>query len=341
MEYLDFRKDIIENPRDMELKKIDKFLRLQGLTFDFRVDYTTVLYDAGKIIATGSFKKNILKCIAVSEEYKGLNLTNKIVSELINEQFRRGYSHLFVYTKPKNIEIFKSLGFYEVERVMDKVVLLENIKNGIEKYCEKLIKESPIIQGQSIAAIVANCNPFTLGHKYLIEKAAKENDFVHVFVLWEDESAFSNEDRYRLVKEGTSHLKNVLIHKAKDYIISNVTFPSYFLKQISHAVKVHALLDVNIFSNYIAKALDIKKRYVGEEPFCEVTKTYNNIMKEILPSKGIEVVEVPRLSFQGEVVSASKIRTLLKEGRLKEIEKLVPPSTYNFLISNVVRRKYI
>ncbi|MPQ43821.1 [citrate (pro-3S)-lyase] ligase [Clostridium tarantellae] len=341
MEYLNFTKNIIENSRDIELKKVDRFLKLQGLIFDFHVDYTTVLYDAGRIIATGSFKKNILKCIAVSEEYKGLNLTNKIVSELINEQFRRGYSHLFIYTKPKNTEVFKSLGFYEVERAMDKVVLFENIKNGIKKYCEKLIKESSKNKGKNIAAIVANCNPFTLGHKYLIENAAKENDLVHVFVLWEDESIFSNEDRYRLVEEGTSHLKNVLIHKAEDYIISNATFPSYFLKKSSDAVTLHALLDINIFSTYIAKALNIKRRYIGQEPFCEVTKEYNNIMKEVLPFNGIEVIEIPRLSINGEVVSATKVRTLLKQGSLKEIKKLVPPSTYSFLVSNFLKRKCV
>ena len=35
-----------------------------------------------------------------------------------------------------------------------------------------------------------NCNPFTLGHKYIVEKAARENDNVIIFVVEEDKSSF-------------------------------------------------------------------------------------------------------------------------------------------------------
>lgn len=334
MEYLDFEKVIIEDNDSVQLKKIKKFLEDQELKLDSNLDYTIVFYDdEDEVVATGSFKKNILKCIAVNNRYKGSGVSSKIVSELINEEFMRGYSHLFVYTKPKNIDIFKGLGFYEIETVENKVTLLENLPNGINKYCEKLKKETPNIKGDKIASIVVNCNPFTLGHRYLIEKASKENDLVHVFVVWEDESMFSPEVRYKLVKEGLKDLDNIVLHKAEDYIISDATFPSYFLKKKDNVVKIHANLDIKIFLNYIVKALNIKRRYVGEEPLDFVTNEYNLAMKEILDKNGIQVIEVPRLENNNEIISASKVRKLFENREFSKLKGFVPESTYDFLVS--------
>ncbi|MEF3317892.1 hypothetical protein [Peptoniphilus grossensis] len=42
-------------------------------------------------------------------------------------------------------------------------------------------------------------------------------------------------------------------------------------------------IDTKIFGNYFAKALNIKKRFVGTEYKDVVTKNYNDTMKKILP----------------------------------------------------------
>ena len=46
------------------------------------------------------------------------------------------------------------------------------------------------MEAPKVAAIVMNANPFTLGHQYLVEKAAAENDLVHLFMVSEDASLF-------------------------------------------------------------------------------------------------------------------------------------------------------
>ena len=46
---------------------------------------------------------------------------------------------------------------------------------------------------------------------------------------------------------------------------------------------------------------------------------------------GIEVVEIPRHEIEGQAVSASRVRALLQEGRLKDIRPLVPPATFAYL----------
>lgn len=62
-----------------------------------------------------------------------------------------------------------------------------------------------------IGAIVMNCNPFTLGHRYLMETCAKQCDMLLVFVVQENKSYFPFTDRIRLVREGCSDLDNVCV----------------------------------------------------------------------------------------------------------------------------------
>ncbi|EQB88141.1 [citrate (pro-3S)-lyase] ligase [Clostridium punense] len=315
-----------------EKRNLEEFLKKEGIKLDKNLDYTMGIYDAGKIIATGSFYKNTLKCLAVSSEYQGLGMLNKVVSHLLNEQYARGYNHIFLYTKCNTAEFFSYLGFNEITRVDDLVVFMENKPNGIRRYAKELSKQK--VKGHRVASIVMNANPFTLGHLHLIEKAANENDIVHVFVVSEEASVIPFEIRYELIKRGTQHLKNIILHKAGDYIISSATFPSYFIKDDKNVVEAHARLDLEVYKTYIIPALGITSRYVGEEPYCEVTKTYNSIMKQSLEVAGIQCEIVPRLEVKNEAISASKVRRLIVNGNIEEIKPIVPKSTYEYFQSD-------
>lgn len=44
-----------------------------------------------------------------------------------------------------------------------------------------------------------NANPFTNGHRYLIQQAAAQCDWLHLFLVKEDSSRFPYEDRLDLV----------------------------------------------------------------------------------------------------------------------------------------------
>lgn len=290
----------------------------------------------------------------MDEEYKNLGLSAKIVSLLVREAYSRGRTDLFIYTKPGNRAIFTDLGFYPIAEVPSKVVLMENRPDGIKKYLQEISRRSQefIKENQEdiqehtdrniIGAVIVNCNPFTLGHQYLIEYAASQCRILHIFVLWEDKSSFPSEVRYKLVEKGVRHLKNVVVHPGKDYIISDATFPSYFIKEFQDVVETHARLDLEIFTRYFAPALGIQKRFVGEEPYCKVTATYNSVMQEVLPAHDIEVEVVPRKVKGGQPISASRVRELIRAGRLSEIKELVPETTYRFLLSpeseGIIRR---
>jgi len=325
------REQVIQLEAEAEKRQLEDFLAKQDLALDKDVEYAIALFDGVKIAAVGCFGGKVLKCIAVEGEYQNKGLSAGIVTALINEEYRRARTHLFIYTKPQNKLIFSELGFYTIAEIPNKVILMENKSDGIIKYLAEIVGEK--ITTGNTAAVVVNCDPFTLGHKYLIEYAAAKTKKLHIFVVWEDRSSFPSEIRYKLVREGVQHLPNVEVHKGKDYIISNATFPSYFIKKFQDQVETHARLDLEVFSQYIVPALGIRKRFVGEEPYCKITATYNRIMQEILPAHGVKVEVVPRLTYDRQAISASRVRELIRIGEMDKVRELVPKTTYQFLIS--------
>ena len=312
------------------MAQVDSLLQQEGIRRDGNLDYICGMYDGDyKLIATGSCFGPTLRCFAVSREHQGEGLLNEIVSHLMEVEFARGNTHLFLYTKTGAVRFFGSLGFYEIARVDGTLAFLENRPTGFRDYLRGL--EKTWRPGKS-GALVMNANPFTLGHRYLVETAAARCDTLHLFVLSEDASLVPFRVRRRLVEEGTAHLSNVVLHDSGPYIISNATFPSYFLKDEAAVIQGHARLDLAVFTQ-IAGALGVTARYVGQEPTSQVTGIYNDIMAQALPQAGIDCVIVPRLEAEGRPISASTVREALQRGDLEALRALVPPSTLRYFQS--------
>lgn len=298
-----------------------------GLHTDFTYDRTVLVWDNGLLIAAASRQENILKGIAVDDSHRGEDLTATLLTQLRQDAFEAGYSHLFLYTKPQNLYMFRSLFFYPVAQTKD-VLLMENKENGISQFLDTL--PAAPCEG-TVGAAVMNCNPFTKGHQYLIETAAKECDRLYVFVLSEDKGEFSFRDRLEMVKLGTTHLPNVTVLPTGPYLISSATFPTYFLKDRENVQTVQCQLDIEIFSKFYAPKFGITRRYVGTEPLSPMTNLYNEALKEYLPANGIELIEIPRLEQSGAPVSASRVRQLLQDKDMDTLHDLVPATTYDYL----------
>ena len=223
--------------------------------------------------------------------------------------------------------MFSSLFFYPVAQT-DTVLLMEDRKNGIQSFLNTLPVETG---GSKIGAAVMNCNPFTLGHRYLIETAAKACDRLYVFVLSEDKSQFPAADRLALVKAGTADLPNVTVLPTGPYLISSATFPTYFLKDREAAQTIQCLLDIEIFTKYFVPKFGITHRFVGTEPLSPMTGMYNDALKKHLPDKGVAVCEIPRLQVGDTPVSASDVRSLLGTGQGNILHTLVPETTFEYL----------
>ena len=308
----------------------EALLQQEGLTPDNNVEITCLIWDGDALVATGSRQENLLKCIAVDSAYQGQGLTATLMTALRQDAQSQGYSHLFLYTKPKNEMLFTPLFFSPVAKTED-VLLMESIKDGITQFLQGLSRAEA---AGKIGCVVANCNPFTFGHRYLIETAAKQCDRLYVFVLSEDKSDFSFADRLQMVKRGTADLENVIVLPTGPYLISSATFPTYFLKENAPVDTIQCQLDCQVFAEHYAPYFGIKTRCVGTEPNCRVTASYNETMKQILPQMGIEVIEIPRKTLEEIPISASRVRQLMKEENWRALQKLVPATTYEYLQTN-------
>ena len=326
----EIRQDDRRGIRQMEL-----LLEKEGISRDGNLDYSVGIFDEDyHLIATGSCFKNTLRCMAVDSYHQGEGLLNSVVSHLITHEYERGYFNLFLYTKCDSAKFFGDLGFYEISRVEDRLVFMENRRTGFSDYLDALRETA--VEGRRISAIVMNANPFTKGHRYLVERAAAESDHLHLFMVSEDASLIPFAVRERLIREGTADLRNISYHKTGDYMISNATFPSYFLKDSELVIRSHAQLDVNIFKQ-IAEAMNIRARYVGDEPRSRMTGIYNEIMRTELPKAGIDCRIIQRLEAHGEVISASTVRQALAAGDHELLRTLVPRTTLEFFESTEAR----
>lgn len=298
-----------------------------GLEPDAGVQTTALIWEGDRLIAAGSRQDSILKCIAVDPAHQGEGLTAALLTQLRQDAFAQNLRHLFLYTKPRNKRLFSPLFFYPVAQ-SEQVLLMESRKNGVRDFVQSL--QAPRTEG-IIGAVVMNCNPFTLGHRYLIETAARECDWLYVFVLSEDRSLFPAADRLALVKAGTAELPNVTVQPTGPYLISSATFPTYFLKEQDSAAEIHCGLDIEIFTRYFVPRLGITRRYVGTEPLSPVTSRYNEALARLLPSRGVELRLLPRLEQSGEPISASRVRALLHTGEKDELQALLPETTLRYL----------
>ena len=213
---------------------------------------------------------------------------------------------------------------------------MENTPIGIRRYCDglKTLRQP----GARIGSAVINANPFTRGHRYLIERAVEACDWLHLFVVAEDASFFPYRDRFQLIKEGVEGIERLTLHPGSEYTISRATFSSYFFKEKNVVGDCFTAVDLLIFREWIAPALGVTHRFVGTEPFCRVTNKYNLDMKywlqaDLSRAPPVNVVEIPRTEHDQRAISASEVRRLLRANDFDRIANLVPPTTYDLLWS--------
>ncbi len=139
---------------NVKMRLWQDFLKGYGLTPDVSTDKTVIIWENGKIIATGSRKDDLVKCVAVSEEWQGEGLTSRLITEIRQDAFKDGITHLFLYTKPENEDVFSSLFFYPIAQTKD-VLLMESKKNGIKSFFEAL----PISEASGIIGSVVKDSP--------------------------------------------------------------------------------------------------------------------------------------------------------------------------------------
>lgn len=305
--------------------QIRNLLADSGLGMDNDITTFVEAWSGLRLVGCAGLAANVIKCVAVDENLRGENLSARLLAEVEHLALSRGHFHLFLCTRPCNKERFAHSGFWPIAQSGNNAVLMENTPSGISRYCRSL--QPHRVEGKRVGAIVMNANPFTLGHRHLVEQAAHSCDHLHLFVVQEDASFFPFTDRLDMVRAGVAHLPNVTVHKGSEYIISRATFPAYFLKETGKVQQAWSEIDLLIFRDHIAPALGITHRFIGSEPFCDITRQYNQTMHRLLAG-AVEVIEIPRIKATGNAISASEVRRLLKTHQFSRIREIVPDTTF-------------
>jgi [citrate (pro-3S)-lyase] ligase len=312
-----------------------------GLELEADVEAVVVGHAWGVLVACAGLCGGVVKCVAIDPRARGGCLALKLMGEVVNHAMDLGRSHLFLYTKPANVALFQGCGFHPLVEVAGHACLMENTPVGLRDACARLAAQRK--PGARIGCCVLNANPFTKGHLHLVRQALAVCDWVHVLVVSEDASALPSDLRLRLVREGLAGLDRVSVHEGTRYLISKGTFPSYFLKDKAVVDACGTAMDLLMFRRHIAPALGVTHRFVGTEPFCKVTRGYNQDMHQWLQDPrgegpAVEVVEVPRLEIGGRPVSASDVRALLARGDVEALAQLVPATTLAGLLERATPR---
>ena len=333
-------------------RQVEDFLGSNGLRLGEVDLYLAVLSREGTILAGGGLRRDIIKCLAVSAAARSLGLSVPLVSRLISEASERGFTNVKVFTKPENRSLFESLGFRLLAEA-PKAILMENGR-GLEDYCSYLRGH------RAPGVIVMNANPFTLGHRYLVDQASlsfrapEGRRNLTIIPVKEDASHFPYTERLAMIRTGCDGVADVV--EGSDYQISAATFPTYFLKDLSDAAETQMRLDIDLFGRHIAPALGARVRFVGSEPADPLTARYNALMKELLPKYGVQLVEIQRLACPPDCaedsstspsaplrmtegpVTATRVRALLDAGQFKAASALTPESTWPYLLADLAER---
>lgn len=330
-------------------RQIEMFLQTNGLRYD-DVDYYAAIVDesSDEMIAGGGLKGSVIKCVAVADGHKGEAVANVIVSHLIAKANAEGCQCVKLYTKPGNRQLFESLSFRLIAE-SPNAILMETGVGGIEKYSEELrvkseelgVKSEELKNDESVVSnarkpigvIVMNANPFTLGHRFLVEQSSELVERLYVVVVREDCSMFSYNERKAMVSQGVRDIGNVVVVDGSDYAVSAATFPTYFLKQLSDATDTQIILDLDIYRRRIAPALGAIIRFFGSEPTDPLTRRYNELMHQQLGEEHVH--EIQRKQQEGSAISASRVRKAMMEGCLWDAIQLVPPTTIPYIIGHL------
>ncbi|HHQ4675283.1 TPA: [citrate (pro-3S)-lyase] ligase [Aeromonas veronii] len=324
---IDFRlTDIAKQPERLE--RLRALLADNGLGLDADITLFVEAWSGFKLVGCAGLAHNVIKCVAVDKQLRGANLSTRLLAEVEHLALEQGHFHLFLCTKPANRERFEQCGFWPIAQSGDDAILMENTPGGVDRYCRSLLPYRH--EGKEVGAIVMNANPFTLGHYHLITQAAKQCDWVHLFVVREDASFFPFHARLQMVRAGVANLANVTVHEGSKYIISRATFPTYFLKESGKVLQAWSEIDVITFRDHIAPALGITHRFIGTEPFCQISRQYNQTLHDLLAGT-IDVVEIPRIKDADKAISASEVRRLLQQQLFSRIRTIVPESTLAYL----------
>ena len=347
--------------------QVEAFLRENGLRMEELDHYYACTSPDGSILAGAGIKADIIKCVAVAPSARSEGFMLPLLSRVVSDAAAKGVLNLKVFTKPENREIFESIGF-KVLASAPKAVLMENGR-GLEKYCEYLLcQRQP--SARKCGVIVMNANPFTLGHKYLIEKALEQVDHLFVIPVKEDASAFPYLERIAMIRAAIQPDSSVMPDSdrasaqpsAEQNYFSGRCPKNQFSSANASPAHADARITVLEGSDYCISAATFPTYFLKDLSDAAETQMRLDIdlfERHIMPALGATVrfvgsepldpltarynalmhnaVVIPRL----EAISASRVRAAIEAGDYASAAALCPSTTHPYLLAALAERSLL
>ena len=196
-------------------------------------------------------------------------------------------------------------------------------------YVDRYYWNLPPAPGKRVGNISMHANPFTLGHKYLIDYARSRTDRLILMLIEEEMGIFSFSERYAMTCEALKGEKDVVIAPSGPFQATRAVFPGYFVKTDTSFAQ-SAENDCRIFAEQIAPMLGMNVRFFGDERHNPKMQEFNEIACRVLREYGVDAVVIPRAEKNGQAISASAVRKLQPTQR-DELLQNVPESTLEIM----------
>ena len=307
-------------------------IEAEGLQFEERYDDLVGVFEAGEMTGCGARLGRVLKMLVVHPEHRGGAVLGEIITELMRRDCGRQSGCYFIFTKPCAIQSFERLNFrLLVQHSPSRIGLLEN-RNGLHQF---LRRQAALARSGRNGAVVINSDPFSRGHQHLIESAAPQVERLYVFIPSDGDFAFPVDVRVMLARRGLSHLDNVTVVESGPYVLSDATFPGYFLKPGQSKDELRLEMDMALFAQHLAPFFHIDARFVGAEPLDPIARAHSRIMETCLAEHGIRLVQIARAKVGDLWINTRHIRQAISDADIERIRDFVPATTFDYLCSIV------
>lgn len=291
----------------------------------------------GSLVGVGGIAGDTVKCVAVADTHGACTereLLLPLMTELVATAWEAGEKNLLMYCSPDRTDSFSRCGFMTLAVVPGLACLMENNRQRLHDYRKMLAElRRP---GERIAAISLEGAPFTLGHRFIVEKAASENDWVHVFMRRTAVSFFSPNDRLAMARHGVADFPNVTVHPMTVYSFSRGIFPACFIADEKSREKARTGIETQLFRKHLATALGITRLYTGAPSLTDEGGRYNTdlaawLKAETVDAPALELVQIPRFAVHDETLSSSTVRAVMTTRSLEAVRGMIPESSYLYI----------
>ena len=302
-------------------------LEEQGLRPDHGVQATVSLREDGRILACGGLEGNVIKTVAWTRPVRGQGLAGGSDDGAPAGGFLPGAQAAVCVYQALNEALFRA----ELSGGLSgEAMLLKAPREGYAGIWTVCPSPGGARRGGDELRSLYPGAPIPGG------SGQAGCDWLYVFVLSEDKGMFSPEDRLALVRQGCREFPNVSVHPTMGYLISNATFPTYFLKDRSRGQEISCQLDLRFFCRQLCTGSGPPEAVLwAQEPLDPVTRQYNEALQASLPGRALQWWELPRLEVGGQPVSASRVRLAWRSGTWRLCGSWSPDTTYAYCASKL------